>query len=62
MGDLLFSIVNISRFLKIDSEEALKNATQKFIDRFTIVEELALSDGSDIKNYRFKKAMNIEFK
>ncbi|MEL7570834.1 MAG: nucleoside triphosphate pyrophosphohydrolase [Eubacteriaceae bacterium] len=56
MGDLLFSIVNISRFLKIDSEEALKNATYKFIDRFAIVEELALSDGSDIKNINYEKA------
>ena len=56
MGDLLFSVVNISRFLKIDSEDALKNATQKFIDRFAIVEELALSHGSDIKNTDYKKA------
>lgn len=56
LGDLLFSIVNISRFLKIDSEEVLKNATQKFIDRFAIVEELALSHGSDIKNTDYKKA------
>lgn len=40
-GDLLFSCVNVSRFLNVDSEEALKKATDKFIQRFQIVEKLA---------------------
>lgn len=40
-GDLLFSCVNVSRFLNVDSEEALKKATDKFISRFQIVEKLA---------------------
>lgn len=40
-GDLLFSCVNVSRFLNVDSEEALKKATDKFIKRFQIVEKLA---------------------
>ena len=33
LGDLLFSVVNVSRFLKVDSEEALTNSTDKFIDQ-----------------------------
>ncbi len=45
LGDLLFSCVNVSRFLKLDSEEALKGATDKFISRFKIVEELAQQRG-----------------
>ena len=39
IGDLLFSVVNVSRLLKIDAEEALKKSTQKFIKRFSLVEE-----------------------
>lgn len=48
LGDVLFSVVNISRFLKIDPEEALTEAADKFIKRFIIVEELALKEGIDI--------------
>lgn len=41
LGDLLFAVVNVSRFIKTDAEEALYNACEKFIDRFTQVEKLA---------------------
>jgi len=40
-GDLLFSCVNIARFLNVNPEEALKKATDKFIDRFEQVELMA---------------------
>lgn len=40
-GDLLFSIVNLSRFLQINAENSLTNATNKFINRFVGVESLA---------------------
>lgn len=49
LGDVLFSVVNISRFLQFDPEEALTEATDKFIKRFIIVEELAEKEGIDIK-------------
>lgn len=45
LGDLLFSVVNISRFLKLDAEEALSNATEKFIARFEKVEEAVKKSG-----------------
>ncbi len=48
-GDLLFSAVNLSRFLKINSEQALSLATDKFINRFEKVENLAVSRGIDMK-------------
>ncbi len=48
-GDLLFSCVNVSRFLNVDSEEALKKATDKFIKRFQIVEKLADEKGISMK-------------
>ena len=41
LGDLLFSAVNVSRFLKVDCEDALNAATDKFIARFRKVETLA---------------------
>ncbi|WNR44774.1 bifunctional methyltransferase/pyrophosphohydrolase YabN [Paenibacillus roseipurpureus] len=39
LGDVLFSIVNVARFLKIDPEEALSHTNRKFIQRFTYMEE-----------------------
>ena len=41
IGDLLFSVVNLARKLKIDAEVALHRATGKFIARFHAVEALA---------------------
>lgn len=39
LGDLLFSIVNLARFLKIDPEEAIALTNQKFIRRFCYIED-----------------------
>ena len=49
LGDLLFSVVNVSRFIKVDSEEALTGATDKFIDRFSKVEKMADERGLVMK-------------
>lgn len=48
-GDVLFTCVNLSRFLKIDAEEALTKASDKFVERFKIVEELATEKGINMK-------------
>ncbi len=48
-GDLLFSVVNVSRFLDLDSEYALTVACDKFIDRFKSVEFLASQRGINMK-------------
>lgn len=45
LGDLLFSVVNVSRFLRVDSEEALYHACDKFTNRFRMVEALAKERG-----------------
>ena len=42
LGDLLFSIVNLARFLKVDPEEALNLTNEKFIKRFDFVEQGAI--------------------
>ena len=48
LGDLLFSVVNVARFLKINPEEALKFTTDKFIRRFNYVEEQGLACGKSM--------------
>jgi tetrapyrrole methylase family protein/MazG family protein len=49
LGDVLFSAVNVARFLDIDSEHALYDACDKFTDRFSKVEALAKERGLDMK-------------
>lgn len=39
IGDLLFSCVNVSRFLNVDAEDALNSTTDKFIKRFSYMEK-----------------------
>ena len=39
IGDLLFAVVNLSRFLKVDPVIALQRANQKFYSRFTFIEQ-----------------------
>lgn len=48
LGDLIFSCVNLSRFLSLDSEEALTASTDKFIKRFSQVEQLEKTKGVDM--------------
>ncbi len=38
LGDILFSLVNLARFIKVNPEEALRRSTNRFIDRFHLVE------------------------
>ncbi|MCX7614313.1 MAG: nucleoside triphosphate pyrophosphohydrolase [Clostridiales bacterium] len=45
LGDVLFSVVNIARFLKVDPEEALTRTCEKFIKRFRYIEECAGRSG-----------------
>lgn len=45
LGDVLFSVVNVSRFIKVNPEAALEAATDKFIKRFRHIEAAASSRG-----------------
>ena len=40
-GDLFFALVNLARFLKLDPEESLRKANQRFVDRFHFIERKA---------------------
>lgn len=48
LGDLLLTITSLARKLGIDSEEALRYATDKFIDRFENVEDEVINQGLDM--------------
>ena len=39
LGDLLFSVVNLSRHIKVNAEEALRKSNEKFIKRFQFIEK-----------------------
>ena len=47
-GDLLFSLVNASRFLKVDPEQALRRAVAKFERRFRALEEIVQARGEEV--------------
>lgn len=47
MGDMLFAVVNLARWNKIDAEQALLKANKKFIARFKKMEELAVKPMED---------------
>jgi len=49
-GDLIFSLINYARFLRVDAENALEVTNKKFIRRFTQMEEEATQSGKDLAN------------
>jgi tetrapyrrole methylase family protein / MazG family protein len=50
IGDIFFVVVNLARFLKIDSESALKRANRKFKTRFQHMEAQLASAGKSIES------------
>lgn len=48
-GDVLFSMVNYARFLKINPENALERTNKKFIKRFQYLEKKAKESGKTLK-------------
>jgi XTP/dITP diphosphohydrolase len=50
LGDVLFSIVNISRFLDVNPEDALRGTVEKFIRRFRYVEQKFAESSRNMKD------------
>jgi tetrapyrrole methylase family protein/MazG family protein len=50
IGDLLFAVVNLSRFLKLDSEDLLRKSISKFTGRFKKVEMRVAALGKKIED------------
>jgi XTP/dITP diphosphohydrolase len=49
-GDVLFSLINFSRFIKVDPESALERTNKKFIQRFRYLETEAEKKGESLKD------------
>ena len=50
LGDILFVLVNIAKFKKIDAEEALRMTNNKFIKRFQYIEQEVAKRGKELKD------------
>lgn len=50
MGDVLFSLVNLARFLKVNPEDAMRRATDRFADRFHFIEAEASRTGRALES------------
>jgi MazG family protein len=50
LGDLLFSVVNLARFMDIDAEKALRKTNHKFICRFQYIEHSLRNAGKSIEH------------
>jgi len=50
LGDVLFAVVNVARFMGIDAEEALQETTKKFIKRFSYIEDTAKANQVHVKD------------
>ena len=55
LGDLLFSVVNVSRLLKLQPELVLRKATEPFIARFGKMEEVASQENKSLNDYTFEE-------
>lgn len=58
-GDLIFSLVNLGRHLKLDSESTAHRAVDKFIERFSKVEEKAKEKGKDLSGLTLREMDEI---
>lgn len=54
-GDLLFSLVNYARFLKINPEDALEKTNRKFRARFTLMESLIAAENASLSEMKLEE-------
>lgn len=58
-GDLLFAIVNLGRFLDVTPEIALTKASEKFINRFAMMEKEAVKENKDLSEMSLEEMDKI---
>lgn len=58
-GDVLFSLVNYSRFVNVNPEDALEKTNKKFIRRFQFMEQKIKEDGLDLSKLSFEQMNNF---
>ena len=54
-GDVLFSLINYARFLKVNPEDALERTNKKFIARFQYLERKAAESGKSLRDMTLAK-------
>jgi tetrapyrrole methylase family protein/MazG family protein len=59
LGDMLFALVNLARWLKVDPETALRETNQKFLRRFKVIEEAARKDGLPLSDMTLEEMDRI---
>ena len=59
LGDFLFSVINAARLYKLNPDNALEHTNQKFISRFTYVEQQAKKIGKELKNMTLEEMDNL---
>ena len=59
IGDLLFAVVNLARLLRVEPEEALRKANEKFIRRFKEMERRVKSKGRDLRDHSLEEMDRI---
>lgn len=57
-GDVLFVLANLTRYYKINPEIALNRACEKFISRFSYIEEQLIKDGKSVQESSLKEMDN----
>ena len=58
IGDLLITIVNLSRFFSISAELALKKSNQKFYKRFNYIEKIVEKNNQKMEDISLKELLN----
>jgi tetrapyrrole methylase family protein/MazG family protein len=52
-GDVLFSLVNLARFIKVNPEDALRQAANRFVERFQFIESQAAASSRTVSDLSF---------
>ncbi|HYR60493.1 MAG TPA: nucleoside triphosphate pyrophosphohydrolase, partial [Nitrospiraceae bacterium] len=52
-GDVVFSLVNLARFIKVNPEDALRQAANRFVERFQFIETQATASGRTVGELSF---------
>ena len=58
IGDLIFSVINMARFINIDPEEALESTNKKFIKRFQHMEDEVKENKKSLKKMTLEEMNN----
>lgn len=59
IGDLLFSVVNVARLSGLDSEMILREANDKFLKRFELMEQQVLANGKSLLDINLSQMNDV---